>query len=95
MGIRITPSILNANLADLNARFEAGATVDLNALKAARLVARAATRVKVLGDGELDRKLTLRVHGISAGARAKVEAAGGTIEILATTKTPAEGSTAT
>jgi large subunit ribosomal protein L15 len=87
--------VSNVNLADLNARFEAGATVDLNALKAARLVARAATRVKVLGDGELDRKLTLRVHGISAGARAKVEAAGGTIEILATTKTPAEGSTAT
>ena len=38
--------------------------------------------VKVLGDGEVDRKLTVRVHAISAGARDKIEKAGGTVELL-------------
>ena len=51
-----------------------------------------ADRVKILGDGDLTHKLTLKVHGISAGARAKVEAVGGTVELLSTTAAPAEGS---
>ncbi len=38
--------------------------------------------VKILGDGELERKLTVRVHGVTKGARAKIEAAGGTVEII-------------
>jgi large subunit ribosomal protein L15 len=63
-------------------RFEANATVDVAALKGAGLVKRAATRVKVLGNGELDRALTLRVHAISAGAREKIEKAGGKVELI-------------
>jgi len=39
-------------------------------------------RVKVLGEGELSRKVTVRVHAVSAGARAKIEAAGGAVELL-------------
>lgn len=39
-------------------------------------------RVKVLGEGDLTRKVTVKAHAVSAGARAKIEAAGGTIELL-------------
>ncbi|HEY8484497.1 MAG TPA: 50S ribosomal protein L15 [Longimicrobiales bacterium] len=38
--------------------------------------------VKILGDGEIDRRITVRAHAVSAGARAKIEAAGGTVELL-------------
>lgn len=76
------------------AAFEAGATVDLAALKVAKLVKRDAERVKILGVGELAHKLTLKVHGISAGARTKVEAAGGSVEIVSTDVPSKGGSTA-
>jgi len=39
-------------------------------------------RVKVLGEGDITRKVTVRAHAVSAGARAKIEAAGGSIELL-------------
>jgi len=39
-------------------------------------------RVKILGDGELPHALTVRVHRVSAGARQKIEAAGGRVEVL-------------
>lgn len=68
------------NVADLN-RFEDGAEVDLERLAAAGL-ARASERVKVLGGGALARKLTVRAHKFSASARAKIEAAGGTVATL-------------
>lgn len=70
------------NVSSLEKRFTAGSTVDLAALVASGLVDKNATRVKVLGDGDLTHKLTLRVHAISAGARSKVEAAGGSVEII-------------
>ena len=38
--------------------------------------------VKILGDGEIGRRITVRAHAVSAGARAKIEAAGGTVELL-------------
>ncbi len=64
-------------------RFEAGATVDPAALVAAGLVRRRrADRVKLLGAGEISRPLTIQVHAATAGARAKVEAAGGKLELL-------------
>ncbi len=40
--------------------------------------------VKILGDGTIDRKLKVRVHAVSASARSKIEAAGGTVELLET-----------
>lgn len=73
---------VSINVSSLEKRFEAGATVDFEALVKSGLVDKGATRVKVLGDGDLTRKLTLKVHAISAGARAKVEAVGGSIELL-------------
>jgi large subunit ribosomal protein L15 len=65
--------------------FEAGATVDPEALAAKGLVKNNANRgwpVKVLAQGEIDRALTVRVHAVSAAARQKIEAAGGTVEII-------------
>ncbi len=63
-------------------RFEQGAVVDPDVLTEAGLIPRASSPVKVLAAGELSHALTLRVHRISAAARAAVEAAGGTVELL-------------
>ena len=63
-------------------RFEAGAVVDPDVLTEAGLIPRASSPVKVLAAGELGHALTLRVHRISVAARAAVEAAGGTVELL-------------
>ncbi len=63
-------------------RFPAGATVTPETLAAAGLIRSAKKPVVLLGDGEIDRPLHFQVHRVSKSARAKVEAAGGTIEIL-------------
>lgn len=70
------------NVGDLEKVFDAGATIDLDALRGALLVPKNADRWKLLGDGALGKKLTVKVHAASKGARAKIEAAGGTVEIL-------------
>jgi large subunit ribosomal protein L15 len=71
------------NLGDLAARFAAGSVVDPESLLQARLIKkRDRGAVKVLGDGELAHALTVRAHGVSEGARRKVEAAGGRVEVL-------------
>ena len=65
--------------------FEAGATVDPEALAERGLVKNNANRdwpVKLLAGGDIDRALTVRVHAASAAARAKIEAAGGTVELI-------------
>ena len=77
---------VSVNVSSLEKKFEAGAVVDFEALVKSGLVDKGATRVKVLGDGDLTRKLTLKVHAISAGAKAKVEAAGGSVELLGGTE---------
>jgi large subunit ribosomal protein L15 len=69
------------NVRDLE-RFEAGSVVDEAALREKRLVSGKFDGIKLLGNGEVDRSLTIKVHAASAGAKAKVEAAGGTLEIL-------------
>ena len=71
--------IVNLDVLDA---FEDGATGDVDALKGAGKVRSRATIVKVLGDGELTRKLTVRAHRFSKSAREKIEAAGGTAEVL-------------
>jgi large subunit ribosomal protein L15 len=75
------------NVGDLE-RFDAGATIDLAALKAARLVNGAWDGVRVLGNGELTRKLTVRADHFTAGARKKIEAAGGTCDLIPPPKKP-------
>ena len=68
------------NLDDLDGRFDDGASIDPAAMKAAGLATRRGIPVKVLGDGELTKKLTVRAHGFSKTARERIEAAGGTCE---------------
>jgi large subunit ribosomal protein L15 len=69
------------NVRDLS-RFEAGSVVDQAALREAGLVKQVRDGVKLLGCGEIDRALTLRVSRVTAGAKAKIEAAGGTVELV-------------
>ena len=70
------------NLADLEQRFDKGATVDPAALKAVGLATRRDVPVKVLGRGELTKSLTVHAHGFSKAARAAIEAAGGTCQVI-------------
>jgi len=74
--------IAAVNVGLIAKRFEAGSTVDLDSLKKAGLIESAADRVKVLGTGDLDKALKLHVHGISAGAKEKVEKAGGSVQLI-------------
>ena len=69
------------NLRDLD-RFDAGAEVTPESLVEKRLIKNTKIDVKLLGTGEVTKKLTIRVHKISATAREKIEAAGGTVELL-------------
>jgi large subunit ribosomal protein L15 len=70
------------NLSDLDARFDDGAAVDPASLRAAGLATRRDIPVKVLGNGELSKKLTVQAHGFSKSARERIEAAGGTCQVI-------------
>jgi large subunit ribosomal protein L15 len=70
------------NLADLDARFEAGAEVTLEALRGAGLGTRKGIPVKILARGELAKVLTVHAHGFSATARERIEAAGGSCIVV-------------
>jgi large subunit ribosomal protein L15 len=69
------------NLRDLD-RFEAGDVVTPESLVEKGLLKNTKIDVKLLGSGEVSKKLTIRVHAISASAREKIEQAGGTVELL-------------
>ena len=69
------------NVESLN-RFDDGARVDEAALRAAGLANGRGDGVKILGDGELSKKLTVSAHAFSASARAKIEAKGGACEVV-------------
>jgi large subunit ribosomal protein L15 len=69
------------NLRDL-ARFEAGSVIDPEGLAAAGLIKKPTDRVKLLGQGQVDKPLILKVHSVSTQAKAAVEAAGGAVEVL-------------
>jgi large subunit ribosomal protein L15 len=70
------------NVDDLAKQFEEGAEVTPDTLKAAGLATQTKGGVKVLGRGELAKRLTVKAHAISDAARQKIEAAGGSVEIL-------------
>ncbi len=69
------------NVSDL-VRFAAGDVVDEAALRRAGLIKGSFDGIKVLGDGELDRALTIHAHKFSAGAADKIVAAGGKAEVI-------------
>ena len=70
------------NVAALNEKFENGAVVDLAALKAAGLIKKELDGVKVLGNGEISKALTVKAAVFSATAKEKIEAAGGKTEVV-------------
>lgn len=78
---RNTKVIVSINVSDLN-RFEDGATVTVESLKEAGLVKNCRDGIKVLGNGELTKKLTVQANAASKAAVEKVEAAGGKIEVV-------------
>ena len=72
---------LGVNLDDLN-QFDDGARVDETALRAVGLANGPGDGIKILGGGELTKKLTVSAHAFSASARAKIEAKGGACEVV-------------
>jgi large subunit ribosomal protein L15 len=70
------------NLRDLEARFDDGATVDPQSLVAAGLATRKGVPVKILGQGDISKKLTVSAHGFSKSAREKIESAGGSVAVI-------------
>jgi large subunit ribosomal protein L15 len=70
------------NLDDIEKRFEAGAEVTPDSLKAVGLATRRDVNVKILGRGTLSKKLTISAHGFSKSAREAIESAGGTATTL-------------
>lgn len=84
---RFATVYLPVNLEALN-RFEEGARVDVATMRQAGLANGKGDGIKVLGFGDLTKKLTVVAHAFSASARAKIEAKGGTCEVVAT-KAPA------
>ncbi len=69
-------------ISELEARFEAGSVVDAEALKAAGLVKKTLDGVKVLGNGELTKALTVKAAAYTASAKEKIEKAGGKAEVI-------------
>ena len=69
------------NIARLDEKFEDGAVIDGAALKAAGIIKKEFQPVKILAEGETSKKFTVRVDKVSAAAQAKIEAAGGKVEL--------------
>ena len=80
---------LPVNLEALN-RFDDGSRVDEAALRTAGLANGRADGIKILGDGELTKKLTVSAHAFSASAKSKIEAKGGTCELVSAQKPQAQ-----
>ena len=68
------------NVSRLDAKFNAGDLVDADTLYAAGIIKNTTDPIKVLGDGEITKALTVRVDKVSASAKAKIEAVGGRVE---------------
>lgn len=75
-------NIVAINLKQLEAKFDNGAVVDTEALKAAGIVKNSFDGVKVLGNGELTKSLTVKVDAFSASAKEAIEKAGGKAEVI-------------
>ncbi len=78
---RNTKEIVSINVSALE-RFENEAEVTVKSLMEIGIVRNPKDGVKILGDGELTKKLTVKVNAFSEGAKAKIEAAGGTCEVI-------------
>jgi large subunit ribosomal protein L15 len=74
-------TIVGINVSELN-RFEDGSEVTVETLIANGVVSNPRDGVKILGNGELTKKLTVKANAFSAGAKEKIEAAGGQVEVI-------------
>ena len=74
--------IVGINLDVLNERFEDGAVVDVDTLIETGIVRNPKDGVKILGNGEITKKLTVKANAFSASAKEKIEAAGGSAEVM-------------
>jgi large subunit ribosomal protein L15 len=78
------------NLRDIEGKFQAGDTVDTVSLFMKRLVRKPELPVKILGEGQISVALTVSVDAVSSSAKAKIEAAGGKVEVPAATGSSAD-----
>ena len=78
---RNTKEIVAINVAALE-KFDNGTVVDVEKLLEAGVISKVADGVKILGNGELTKKLTVKVDAFSETAKSKIEAAGGTAEVI-------------
>ena len=78
---RNSKEIIAINVDVLN-RFEDGAEVTVDSLLASGAISKIGDGVKILGNGELTKKLTVKVNAVSETAKSKIEAAGGTVELI-------------
>lgn len=72
----------NVKISDLEAKFEAGSVVDTKALVEAGIIKKSLDGVKVLGNGELTKALTVQAAAFTASAKEKIEKAGGKAEVI-------------
>jgi large subunit ribosomal protein L15 len=77
------------NVGTLETLFDAGAAVDLAILQARGVVPKNVEVIKILGEGELTKKLSIKAHRVSQVAKDKIEKAGGAVEVLPNTIPPA------
>ena len=77
------------NVSLLDKEFDAGATVDLETLRAKGIVPKLVDTIKILGEGELTKKLTIKAHRASETAKSKIAAAGGSFTQIETKVAPA------
>ena len=82
--------IHSVNVARLGEAFDAGVTIDIAAMHEAGVIPKKAKFIKILGNGDLSKKLTIKAHRVSASAKTKIEAAGGSIELVAVHSAAAE-----
>ena len=78
---RNSKDIVSINISALD-KFEDGATVDVAALMEAGIVKNPRDGVKIIGNGEITKKLNVKVDAVSASAKEKIEAVGGTVEVI-------------
>lgn len=81
------PKMETVNLRDLELKFSAGAVIDPQKLVEANLIKDTKKGVKILGDGKLSKKLTVRADAFSKSAESGIVEAGGTIELISKEKT--------
>ncbi len=80
--VRFATEYAIVNLSVLEKLFDNGAVVDLVSLVEANVISKPLDGLKVLGNGNLTKKLTVKAHKVSDAAKAKIEAAGGVVEVI-------------